>query len=255
MKLMQWMLVAVGLLVALQSHADEAAIRKNMGTRFPGSQISSISKTPYAGLYEMVIDGQIVYSDDNADYLFMGSVLDTRQRKNLTEARLAEINLVNLASLPLNQAIKFVKGDGSRTLYVFTDPKCPYCKQLEQELTQVNNVTIYDFPYPIESLHPGTTRLSKQIWCAKNRNQAWQDALLKGAAPANDGSCKNPVADNIALGNRLHVTGTPTLVFANGERVAGVMPVDKLDAMLTQVAAEAHPAAPAAASSAPAKKQ
>ncbi len=252
MKLIQWMLVAIGLLAALQTHADEAAIRKNMAARFPGSQITSVTKTPYAGLYEMVIDGQIVYADDNADYLFMGSVLDTRQRKNLTEERRAEINQVNPAKLPLDQAIKFVKGDGSRTLYVFTDPKCPYCKQLEQELTKINNVTIYDFPFPIESLHPGTTRLAKQIWCAKDRNQAWRDALLSGKAPANDGSCKNPVADDVALGHQLHVNGTPTLVFANGERVAGVMPADKLEEMLNQVATAAHAPAPA---SAPAKKQ
>lgn len=232
MKKRQWLIAAVATLGILQAHADEASIRKNMAARFPGAQITSITKTPYAGLYEVLIDGQIVYSDDNADYLFMGSILDTRQRRNITQERMEKLSAISPNTLPLDHAIKMVKGDGSRILYVFSDPECPFCKRLEQELAKLNNVTIYEFPYPIDSLHPGTSKLSKQIWCAKDRNQAWHDALLKNAVPKNDGSCSNPVDENVALGNKLHVTGTPTLVFADGHRVAGAMPADKIEQLL-----------------------
>lgn len=225
------LLMLAGLL-ACTAKADTASIKKNLEAKFPKADITSVTKTPYAGLYEVVIDGQIVYSDENANYLFLGSVVDTRTHKNITNERLAKLNAVNPDSFPLDHAIKFVKGDGSRKLIVFSDPECPYCKRLEQELAKVNNVTIYDFPYPIESLHPGTTAVSKAIWCSRDRNAAWQNALLKNVYPNNDGKCDNPVDANIALGDKLHVTGTPTLFFSNGQRVPGAVPADKLDQML-----------------------
>ncbi|MHB1676097.1 MAG: DsbC family protein [Sulfuriferula sp.] len=227
-----WSVVMLASLLACSANADTESIKKNLGAKFPKADIVSVAKTPYAGLYEVVIDGQIVYSDENANYLFLGSVVDTKTRKNLTNERLAKLNAVKLDRFPLNHAIKFVKGDGSRKLVIFSDPECPYCKRLEQELTKVTNITLYDFPYPIESLHPGTTAVSKAIWCAKDREAAWKDALLKNIYPKNDGKCDNPVDANIALGDKLHITGTPTLFFANGQRVPGAMPADKLEQLL-----------------------
>ncbi|HET9113329.1 MAG TPA: DsbC family protein [Burkholderiales bacterium] len=225
-------LLMLAALLACTAKADTESIKKNLEAKFPKADITSVTKTPYAGLYEVVIDGQIVYSDENANYLFLGSVVDTKTHKNITNERLAKLNAVNPDSFPLDHAIKFVKGDGSRKLIVFSDPECPYCKRLEQELGKVNNVTIYDFPYPIESLHPGTTEVSRAIWCAKDRNAAWQNALLKNVYPKNGGKCDNPIDANIALGDKLHVTGTPTLFFSNGQRVPGAVPADKLDQML-----------------------
>ena len=219
-------------LMACTAKADTASIKKNLEAKFPKADISSVTKTPYAGLYEVVIDGQIVYSDDNANYLFLGSVVDTRTKKNITNERLAKLNTVNPDTFPLDHALKFVSGDGSRKLIIFSDPECPYCKRLEQDLAKVDNVTAYIFPYPIESLHPGTTAVSKAIWCAKDRNAAWKDALLKNVYPKNDGKCDNPIDANLALGDKLHITGTPTLFFANGQRVPGAVAADKLDQML-----------------------
>ncbi len=230
MKGSRWLLAALMCAWVGFAHADEASIRKNLGARFPGMEVSSVTKTPYAGLYEIVVDGQIAYVDENADYLFLGSVVDTKAHKNLTQDRLAKLDAVNPDALPLDQAIKIVKGDGSRKLIVFSDPECPFCKRLEQELTKVNNLTMYVFLFPIESLHPGTTSLSRAIWCAKDRAQAWHDALLKNVQPKNDGSCSNPVDADIALGKSLHISGTPTLIFADGRRVAGAMPADKIEA-------------------------
>ncbi|MDA8329541.1 MAG: DsbC family protein [Betaproteobacteria bacterium] len=218
-----------------QVHADESAIKKVLTTRFPGVEVSSITKTPYSGLYEVVIDGQVSYVDDNANYLFLGSVVDLKTRRNLTQERTEKLNTVNLSSLPLEHAMKFVKGDGSRKLIVFSDPECPYCKRLEQELIKVNNLTLYVFPFPLDSLHPGTTAVSKSIWCARDKNLAWQDALLKNKLPKNDGTCDNPIAADIALGNSLHITGTPTLIFANGQRIAGAMPAEKIEQLLNAI--------------------
>lgn len=225
-------LLLVSSLLACSANADQAAIKKNLTAQFPGAAITSITKTPYAGLYEVLIDGQIIYTDETAAYVFLGSVIDTKARKNITNERMAKLNEVKFDNLPFENAIKFVKGNGSRKLAVFSDPECPFCKKFEQELTKVDNITVYIFPYPIAGLHPQATAAAKAIWCAPDRNAAWQDALLKGVLPKNDGNCKNPVEANVELGNKLHITGTPTLIFANGQRVPGMVPADKLEKML-----------------------
>ncbi len=218
--------------LACTANADETAIKKTLLEKFPGAAIASITKTPYSGLYEVLIDGQIAYTDENAHYLFVGSVVDLKTRQNLTNERLEKLNAVKFDSLPFADAIKTVKGNGKRKLAIFSDPDCPYCRKLEQELTKVSNVTIYTFLYPIVSLHPDANANAKAIWCAPDRNKAWDDAMLRGVMPKNNGGCKNPVESNIALGNKYRVTGTPTLIFENGQRVPGMVPADKVNEML-----------------------
>lgn len=228
-------LLSTALLVSLMActaNADEASIRKSLLEKFPGAAIASVTKTAYSGLYEVVIDGQVVYADENADYLFVGSVVDTKTRKNLTNERLEKLNEIKFDSLPFADAIKTVRGNGKRKLAIFSDPDCPFCKKLEQELVKVGNVTIYTFLYPIASLHPQANANAKAIWCAPDRNKAWDDAMLRGVMPKNNGNCKNPVESNIALGNKYRISGTPTLIFANGQRVPGMVPAAKVNELL-----------------------
>ena len=218
------------------AQADEAAIRKVMGEKFPEAKIASVQKTPYSGLYEVYMDGQLVYSDANAKYIFMGDVLDVQNRKNLTQARLSVLNVVKWDSLPLTDAIKLVKGKGERKIVVFSDVDCPYCRKFEGELTKVDNITVYTFLYPIEGLHPKAVQTSRQIWCAPDKNKAWDEYLGSGKIPANDGKCANPVDENIALANKLGISGTPTIILSNGQRVPGMVPATKLEEMMKQVA-------------------
>lgn len=228
-------LISATLLVSLMActaNADQASIKKNLLERFPGADIVSVTKTAYSGLYEVVIDGQVVYADENAKYLFVGSVVDIKTRTNLTNERLEKLNEIKFSSLPFADAIKTVKGDGKRKMAIFSDPDCPYCKKLEEQLAKVSNVTIYTFLYPIAGLHPQAVAKSKAIWCAPDRNKAWDDAMLRSVMPKNNGNCKNPVESNIALGNQYRITGTPTLIFVNGQRVPGMVPADKINQLL-----------------------
>ena len=233
---MKLRLFAAGLLLLGLSPlalSGEADIRKAITRSYPGADISSVGKTPYAGLYEVVIDGELAYATADGRYLFIGNVLDTATKHNLTAARQAKLEEVKWDSLPLSHAIKIVKGDGSRKLAVFSDPDCPYCRRFESELAKVNNITIYTFLTPVESLHPAAINVAKQIWCEKDRVSAWHDYMLKAEKPKATASCDNPVDENIALSNRLKVSGTPTLIFENGQRIPGMVPADKLETLLT----------------------
>ena len=224
--------------VALFAHAavgdKEAYIKKQMQEQFPQQPIKSVSKSPYFGLYEVVIGTIIVYTDEKANYVFVGNIIDAKTKQSLTEARMQEINKVNVASLPLDLAFKSVRGTGKRTLYVFSDPDCPFCKRLEKEsLNGVNDVTIYTFLFPFD-IHPDAARKAALIWCAKDRAQAWNDWMQNGKLPEDSGKCETPIAKVEALASKLGIRGTPGLVFADGRLVPGAIPKDKLEELLSQ---------------------
>jgi len=220
-------------LLTASAHADEALIKKTIEAQFPGAKVQSVGKTSYAGLYEVVLEGpQLAYADDKANYLFMGSVLDLKAQKNLTEERFQKLTAVKFDTLPLDSAIKVVKGNGSRKIAVFADADCPYCKKFEVELQNVKDITVYNFLYPLDQLHPEAGKKSKQIWCAPDRAKAWEDWMLRNTLPKNDGSCDTPLAKTAELGKKLGIQGTPAIIFADGRRVPGMIPAAKLEQML-----------------------
>ena len=224
--------LAATLMFVSTAQANESVIRKALTQQFPGAQISSVKKTPYSGLFEAYLDGQLLYVDAQAQYVFAGDVIDLKSRTNLTQARLSQLQAVKWDTLPLNNALKVVKGNGQRKLVVFSDPDCTFCRRFEAELAKVDNITVYTFLYPVEGLHPKAVQTSKQIWCAPDRNKAWDDYIARNTVPNNDGKCANPVDATIALGRKLKVSGTPTLIFANGQRVPGMVPAAQLEKLL-----------------------
>jgi thiol:disulfide interchange protein DsbC len=227
-KLMGMMLVAA---FSLNAHADEASLRKAIEATYPKVRVESITKTSYAGLYEVFLDGQIIYTDDKFSFLIAdGRLIEPKTKRDVTGERLDELTKVDFSSLPLDQAIKVVKGNGSRKLVVFSDPDCPYCKRLEQkELVNINDVTIYTFLFPLEQLHPDAGNKSKAIWCAPDRAKAWQDWVLNGQL-AKAANCDTSAIDKSAeLGRKLGVVSTPTLIFADGKRMLGAYPAKDIE--------------------------
>ncbi|MEN3366898.1 MAG: thiol:disulfide interchange protein DsbC [Burkholderiales bacterium] len=209
--------------------SKEAAIKKMVEARLgDGVKVDSIAKTPYAGLYEVRIGGDIVYTDAKADFLFVGRILDTRTQKDYTRARLEDINKIKFADLPFDSALKMVKGNGKRVIAVFEDPNCGYCKRFRQTLGDMENVTVYTFMYNI--LSEDSAVKSKNIWCSPDRAKAWDEWMLNGkaaaAAPAN---CATPNDKIFELGRKMKITGTPTIFFADGTRIPGAVDAKTLE--------------------------
>lgn len=222
----------LGMLLAQAAIADEAAIKQRVQTSFPGVEIRSITKTNYAGLYEVVMGEKVFYADENADHFFLGNIFDTKTQRNLTEERVQKLTAVKFDSLPLDSAIKIVKGNGKRKMAVFSDPDCPYCKKLEQDMSKVTDVTIYVLLYPIAELHPDAASKAKAIWCAPDKAKAWSEWMLKGNLPKNKGTCDTPIAKLGEVGKKLRVFGTPTIIFADGRRVPGAVPAAEIEKIL-----------------------
>ncbi|MBL8496474.1 DsbC family protein [Nitrosomonas sp. JL21] len=215
--------------------AGEEAVKKAVQQHFEGHAIDSLKKTPYLGLYEVVVGDEVFYTDEKAKYFFFGHMIDTSTRTSMTNERMQEIKAarrVPLDSLPLKSAIKIVKGDGKRQVAIFTDPNCPYCKKLEKELLEINNVTIYTLLYPVLN---GSMELAKKIWCSDNQIKAWDDFMLRNIAPTAK-ECETPLDVLVKSGRENKVSGTPTLVFADGSIVGGMIPAAVIEEKLNSAA-------------------
>lgn len=211
--------------LGVASHASAAdptpaklaeSLRKAFGQEV---EVKAVTKTPVPGLYEVNVGAQIIYSDATGRYLFNGELLDVQAGTNLTEERLSDLNRIKWSDLPLKQAVKWVKGDGSRHIAVFSDPNCGYCKRLEQTFQEMDNITVHTFLFPI--LSPDSTLKSRQVWCASDRVKVWRDWMISRVSPTGASSCSTPLDGNLALGKKLGVSGTPAIFFTDGTRVPG----------------------------------
>jgi thiol:disulfide interchange protein DsbC len=215
-------------LVAGAAQASEAVIRKGVQARFPELAVESVQKTPFSGIYEVVVGGRVVYTDEKASYIFIGNLIDARgvAERDLTRERNAQLAVQALKKASDN-AIKRVRGNGKRVIYTFEDPNCGYCKQLQKELVKVNDVTIYTFLWPI--LSQDSVDKSRAIWCSKDRAKAWDDFMLRGAGAQGDGKCDAPFDRNMELAQRFGIRGTPAIFLADGRMLGGYLPAAELE--------------------------
>lgn len=207
-------------------------LRATVEGRFPGTHVLDVRPSHIPGLFELFLGDQIVYSDATGKYLLIGPMVDTETKENLTNTSMDERGRIDFKTLPLNEAIKVVKGNGSRVFAVFSDPDCPYCQQLEKSLLSVNDYTMYVFLFPIAALHPQAPMKAHAIWCAADRPQAWRGWMQEKKLPATKTCSGDPLDSVQKLGDTLHVNSTPTLFFANGTRLAGALPAADLEKKL-----------------------
>lgn len=210
----------------LSAQAGENEIRQSLQSKLPNiGKLEHIVKTPYSGLYEVVINDQLLYTDEQGQYLIEGRVIEVASRRDMTDERRRILFAVEFDKLPLDLAVKKVKGDGKRKMAYFSDPNCGYCKRLEGELSKIDNVTLYMFLYPI---FQGSDEVVRNVLCAKDPVKAWDDLMLKGIKPASV-SCETQTDKVLALGKKVHVNGTPNLIFGDGIQIPGYLPAEELE--------------------------
>lgn len=225
-------LIALFLFVlATSAYAGEKEIRQLMQSRFPNmGPIEHVAKTRYLGLYEITANGQLYYVDENAQYLFDGHIIELETKRDLTEDRKRILFAIDFDKLPLELAMKNVRGNGKRKLAQFTDPNCSFCKRLEKELMKVTDVTIYSFLYPI---FPGSDEIVRNVLCSKNPVKTWDDWMLREVVPAK-AVCNTQTEKVVALGRKLNVNGTPNIIFGNGIQSPGFLVAAELEKNLNE---------------------
>lgn len=194
--------------------------RNTQGKVKPGA----IRSTPIAGMYAVEVGSEIFYVDESGRYGFSGAALiDMQQRQDLTAAHMEQMHRVGFSDLPLQHAIKEVRGNGSRKLAVFEDPNCPICKVFTKFVDQLDNVTVYKFMFPVIS--PESVPLARTAWCAPDRGAAWR-AIMAGSRPMG-GRQDCDTSGLLAIlkaGEKYKIQNTPTVFLANGKRLVGATP-------------------------------
>lgn len=225
------------LLVVGAAAADEAAVRRMLqGTLGKEAAIESVQKAPFGNLYEVVLrtpeGARIVYVDDAASVILTGPALDAKSGRNLTEERQRKLGAIKWASLPFDDAIAIVRGNGRRKIAVFSDPNCPFCKRFEQDLARLDDSSVYIFLFPV--IKPESVLQTKAVWCSPDRAKAWRDLMLRGVQPSAKPDCNTPVEKLVALGRRLGANATPTWFVETGERYSGALAFDDVRKILDQ---------------------
>ncbi len=209
----------------------ESLLRKAKD-KFGAENVKSVTKTEVPNLYEIVIGTDIVYSTQDFSYLINGMIVENTTGKNITRERIEKLSSIPFNELPLQQAIKVVRGNGKRTMAVFEDPYCGFCRRFEQEtLSTLNNVTIYYFMFPI--LREDSAEKAKNILCSDNPAKTREEWFIENKTPptAKD-TCKVKTDELVSLGQKLRVSGTPTSFLENGQRVSGAIPKTALETQL-----------------------
>ena len=239
MKLVQRFTLSFLLALTLPALAQtvEEKLKKTLTQRLgEGTQIETVIKTPYNGLYEVKVGNEIIYSDAEGKFVFIGRILDTETSKDITQSRLDEINRIKFSDLPLDAAVKSVKGNGKRVIAVFEDPNCGYCKRFRKTLAETKDITIYTFMYPI--LSDDSRGKVKNVTCSADKAKAWDDWMINGKAPAAAAESCNANASIekvLELGRKFKVTGTPTIFFTDGSRVPGAIDAKTLETRLASI--------------------
>jgi thiol:disulfide interchange protein DsbC len=227
-------LVLAGALSGGATLADEAAIRQILQKRLPMMSVESVTRSPFAGLYEVVLDGEIVYTDDKAEYFFGGNIFDIRTLppRNVTQERTNRL-AADAFTKARDLAITRVRATAARTLFTFEDPNCAYCKALRRELAKVENVTIYTFLTPL--LSEDSVRKSVAVWCAKDRARAWEEMLSVGTVPEGATTCAHPLDQIASITRRFQIKATPAIFLGDGRHIGGMRSAGDIEKALATV--------------------
>ena len=237
-------LCLLGATFAVSSVAQELAVAPSsiadrLKSLYPSTRFGEINTTPWPGVFEVVMGANLAYVDETGQYFMFGHFYDMKAQRDITAERKDSLARIDFAALPLADALKEVRGTGARTLAIFSDPDCPYCRRLEAEIKGLTDVTIYTFLMPIASLHPEARSKAIAVWCSKDRIAAWH-ALMWRDEKVSARDCPHPVDRNVALGDRLGVSGTPTLVAGDGRVLPGAASSAQIEAWLTRSTASAE---------------
>ena len=212
--------LSAGLSVASDNVIDE--VRGKLEERLPGIAIGDITETPIPGLYELITDGSIYYVDESAEYLFDGSMISLDTRENLTDARMGTLHVGMIDEIPESQMLIYEPEDSiDRSITVFTDISCGYCRKLHQEIDGLLDagIRVRYLMFPRAGLGSDAHKALESVWCADNPQEAMTEA--KAGNPVEPRTCDNPIESHVALAERVGLRGTPLIYLDNGQRVPG----------------------------------
>ena len=205
------------------------------------AKVLNIQMSPVKSLWEISIDDNgkkgMFYVDFSKKYILPGPIIEVSTGANKTAESVQKIPLgkTNFSKIPLNNALVMGNASAAKKVIVFTDPDCPYCGKLHQEMKKVlekrKDIVFYIKLFPLK-MHKDAYWKSKSIVCNKSLNML-EDNFENKPIPKTDCDTKE-IDNNIKLAESLGITGTPTMIMPDGKIYSGAMPADKLIEMINR---------------------
>jgi len=232
-------LVMVSVFPALaDENSDVAAIKKVFAEVLPGAKADSIKPSALNGLYEVVYGAQVLYMSSDGRYVIQGDLIDLKNRTNVTESARSVQRAKLVQNIKDDTAIIFAPDSAEKvkhTITVFTDIDCGYCRKLHGEMDQylAEGIKIRYLAFPRSGVDTKSYYKAVTVWCSGDQRAALTEA--KAGVKQAKKTCDNPVKEHMKLAEQFGVSGTPTIVFNNGDVVPGYVPAARLSRMLENV--------------------
>lgn len=230
-----FILLAMSSLPAPAAEDATAVATKALHKLAPNAKVESVTAAPIAGFYAVVADGHPVFVSNDGKYLIDGHIYDVDARRNVMDDAMAGVRKQALANIPHNKRIVFAPPNPKYHVTVFTDVDCPYCREFHKQIAEYNKLGIaVDYVLFPLSIHPGADKKAQTVWCSKDRNVAYNEAMEgKALAPL---TCPNPIAEITNTANAIGINGTPGIFADDGTQLGGYVPPAQLAKQLQDLA-------------------
>lgn len=208
--------------------AVRQTIAAAVATMAPKASVQTIVPMPIPGLYQVIVQGQVLYMTGDGRYVIQGDAFDIATGTRLNSLTMNRLRRDAIAKLPSAQMIRYAPANPKYTVTVFTDVDCPYCRAFHANMAEINKLGIavnYLF-WPRTGLGTPSAQKAVDVWCAGDRQAALTQAF-DGQTPHHE-TCKSPVAHDFNLGVELGVDGTPTVIADNGVVLGGYIDPQEL---------------------------
>jgi thiol:disulfide interchange protein DsbC len=224
----------ISLLATMSLAQADVVLKDKLEALLPGMIVQSLEPLENTGLYEALVDGEIIYFSKDGRYVFQGDIMDIESRQNITENKRIGLKKEVLASFNEADMIIFEPEKTNHTLTVFTDIDCGYCRKLHQQMSKYNalGIKVRYMAFPRSGIDSESFDKAVNVWCADDRKQAMTDS--KSGANIEVNKCDNPIKDHFEAGRQLGVTGTPALFLESGQLLPGYIPPMRLKKILDE---------------------
>ena len=186
----------------------------------PTAKVQSIAESKIPGLYNVVADGHVLLMSGDGKYLIEGHAYDIDAHTDLMHEGMSEARKEGLAKIPKDKKLVFAPPNPKYTVTVFTDVDCPYCREFHKQIAEYNKlgIAVEYVLYPL-SIHPGADKKAQTVWCEKDRNTAYTNAMNGQTLPQK--TCSNPIAEVGSIAQTMGIDGTPAILTSDGTQLGG----------------------------------
>ncbi len=233
-------IMLLGLLALLTGTAQAQDVSERLAARmtklFPKEKVTEVTPAPIPGLYEVLVGASLFYVSADGRYVVHGDLIDLDAHVNVSDQRRSEARKQVFETMDAKGYIEFPSKAKAtkKTLYVFTDIDCAYCRKMHSEVGRLNDagIAIRYLAFPRTGIKGPSFDKAVAVWCASNRQKALTQSKLGMAVDSP--KCDNPVAKEYELGNSMGVSGTPSVYTDQGKHIGGYVPADELIKMVDE---------------------